>query len=117
MTTKHPSETSGRVFDEVKRERHALLDPVEQQDYLRAREEAELRMSLAELVYEARIRAGLNQTELAELAHTRQSVISAIENGAQMPQISTLMRIAEAVNTPLELRIGESSFVMNRAAS
>lgn len=106
-----------RSFEDIQRERHAQLDPVEQQAYLRAKEEAELRMSIAEMVYEGRMRAGMSQTELAALADTRQSVISAVENGAQIPQITTLMRIADALNSPLELRIGKSGFVHTAMAS
>lgn len=74
-------------------------------------------MSIAEMVYEVRLRAGLSQTELAALADTRQSVISAVENGAQIPQITTLMRIADALKSPLELRIGKSRFVHTAIAS
>jgi ribosome-binding protein aMBF1 (putative translation factor) len=104
-------------YEDVKARRHARLDPVEQQNYLRYLEEVELRTSIAEMVYEGRIRAGLSQTQLAELAGTRQSVISSLENGAQTPQITTLMRIADALNSPLELRIGKSGFVHTSMAS
>lgn len=106
-----------RSYAEIKAERHAQLDPVEQQTYIREKEEAELRMSVAEMVYEGRVRAGMSQSELASLAGTRQSVISAVENGAQIPQITTLMRIADALQCPLEVRIGQSGFVHNAVAS
>lgn len=93
-------------YEEIKQDLFSDMDPVEQEQYLRAYKEAELRTNIAEMVYEGRIRAGLSQTKLAELAGTRQSVISSLENGAQIPQITTLMRIAEALNSPLEIHIG-----------
>lgn len=104
-------------YEDVKKDLLGQLDPVEQSRYLRAAQEAELRTSIAEMVYEGRIRAGLSQTQLAELAGTRQSVISLLENGAQIPQITTLMRIAEALDSPLELRIGSMSFTHTPLAS
>ena len=54
------------------------------------------------MVYSARTAARLSQTELAHRAGTRQSVISAIENGAQIPGGLMLGRIARALG-------GESS--------
>lgn len=107
------------TFDyvEVKNQRHSQLDPVQQTEYLRYREEVELRTSIAEMIYEGRIRAGLSQSQLADMAQTRQSVISALENGAQIPQITTLMRIAEALESPFELSIGKCSFVHAPLAS
>lgn len=104
-------------YEDVKKDLLGQLDPVEQSRYHRAAQEAELRTSIAEMVYEGRIRAGLSQTQLAELAGTRQSVISLLENGAQIPQITTLMRIAEALDSPLELRIGSMSFTHTPLAS
>jgi ribosome-binding protein aMBF1 (putative translation factor) len=104
-------------YEQVKNDLLAQLEPVEHERFLRAQQEAELRTSIAEMVYEGRIRAGLSQTRLAELAGTRQSVISSLENGAQIPQITTLLRIAEALESPLELRIGQVGFTQNPLAS
>jgi ribosome-binding protein aMBF1 (putative translation factor) len=104
-------------YEEVKNELFAEMDPVEQVRYQRAYKEAELRTSIAEMVYEGRVRAGLSQTKLAELAGTRQSVISSLENGAQIPQITTLMRIAEALNSPLEIHIGQMTVTHSPLAS
>lgn len=117
MATDRKRSAPNRTLEDVQSERHAKFDPVQQQEYLRAKEDAELRMSIAELVYEARMRARMSQVQLAALAGTHQSVISSIENGAQIPQIATLFRIAEALNSSLELKIGSSSLVLGAAAS
>lgn len=74
-----------------------------------ALEEEEARLRIAELVYQARTAAGLTQSGLAERAGTKQSVISAIENGAQMPTIPTLRRIARAVDRTLTIELAAAS--------
>ncbi len=61
------------------------MSETQRAEYDAASIEAEARLQLAELVYNARTAAGLSQAELARRAGTRQSVMSAIENGAQAP--------------------------------
>ena len=62
------------------------MSDAERAEYDAAAVEAEARLQLAELVYNALTAAGLSQTELARGgAGTRQAVISAIKNGAQAP--------------------------------
>jgi len=73
------------------------MTEAERTEYDAAAIEAEARLQLAELVYHARTAAGISQTELARRAGTRQSVISAIENGAQAPGGIMLARIAHAL--------------------
>lgn len=81
----------------------AGMTPAERAEYDAAAVEAEARLALAELVYDARRAAGLTQTELARRAGTRQSVISAIENGAQVPGGIMLARIAHALGGTLRI--------------
>jgi uncharacterized protein len=54
---------------------------------------------------EARLRAGLSQTELARRATVTQSVISAYESGARQPSLPVLERLVAATGLELELRI------------
>jgi transcriptional regulator with XRE-family HTH domain len=77
----------------------------ERVEYDAAAIEAEARLQLAELVYNARTAAGLSQTELARRAGTRQAVISAIENGAQAPGGIILTRIAHAIGGTLTIAV------------
>jgi ribosome-binding protein aMBF1 (putative translation factor) len=88
---------------QVQAEALAAMTDAERAEYDAANEEEEARLQLAEMVYNARSTAGLSQTELARRAGTRQSVISAIENGAQIPGGLMLERIARALGGSLRI--------------
>lgn len=90
-------------WEQVKAESQAAMTDTERAEYDAALIEAEARLQLAELVYNARTAAGLTQTELANRAGTRQTVISAIENGAQAPGGIMLARIAHALGGTLTI--------------
>lgn len=92
-------------FRQAEAEALAAMTPDERArfDAAEAEAEEEARLRLAELVYAARTRAGLTQTELARRMGTRQSVISAVENGGQVPSVSTLWRIARALDLRLTI--------------
>ena len=92
-------------WEQVRAEQLAGMDHAERAAYDLASIEAESRLQLAELVYNARTTAGLSQTELARRAGTRQAVISAIENGAQAPGGVMLERIARALGGVLRIEI------------
>lgn len=81
----------------------AAMTAEERAQYDASAVEAEMRLRLAELVYNARTEAGLSQTELASRAGTRQSVISAIENGAQAPGGVMLAKLAHALGGTLSI--------------
>jgi predicted nucleotidyltransferase/DNA-binding XRE family transcriptional regulator len=57
------------------------------------------------LLREARLAAGLTQTELARRAEVTQSVVSAYEAGRREPALSTLSRLIEATGASLCLRV------------
>lgn len=81
----------------------AALDADQRAVYDASAIEAEARLELAELVYNARTGAGFTQVQLAERAGTTQAVISAIENGAQAPGGIMLERIARALGGTLRI--------------
>jgi uncharacterized protein len=60
---------------------------------------------VATLLREARLRAGLSQAELGDLAGTSQSAINRYERGVVEPSISTLRRLLEACGTRLQLEL------------
>ncbi|MGO1316643.1 MAG: helix-turn-helix domain-containing protein [Cellulomonadaceae bacterium] len=93
------------LWEQVKDDSLAAMTAAERAEYDAAAIEAEARLQLAELVYNARTAAGLSQTELARRAGTRQSVISAIENGAQAPGGVMLARIAHALGGTLGIHV------------
>ena len=90
-------------WEQVRDDSLTAMTPAERAEYDASAVEAEVRLQLAELVYNARTAAGLSQTELARRAGTRQSVISAIENGAQAPGGVMLARIAHALGGTLRI--------------
>ena len=92
-------------WEQVRQESLAAMTEAERTEYDAAAIEAEARLQLAELVYHARTAAGISQTELARRAGTRQSVISAIENGAQAPGGIMLARIAHALGGTLTIHV------------
>ena len=60
---------------------------------------------IAQLIYDARMAAGLTQAELAKLIGTQQPVIARLEDANyQGHSLTMLQRIAEALNQRLELR-------------
>lgn len=62
-------------------------------------------MRSADLIREARLRAGLTQYELAERTNRDRSVIARWEQGTVAPSIETLLELVRACgfNLPLEL--------------
>jgi len=60
-------------------------------------------LSTAELVLQLRERAGVTQTELAQRAGMAQSAISDYERGRKEPSLSTLQRLAAAVDLDAEV--------------
>jgi transcriptional regulator with XRE-family HTH domain len=51
---------------------------------------------------EARVRAGLTQTELAGLTGARQPHIARWESGKQLPRVDTALRLAAALKTTVD---------------
>ena len=75
---------------------------------LSLRDDRDLRHRYAEiarqLVAQRRARA-LSQQELAALVGTTQSAVARIERGDRPPKIDTLLRIANALDCDLEIRL------------
>lgn len=61
-------------------------------------------MSVARLLGAARHLAGLSQDQLARLAHTSRTAVSAYENGRKKPTLDTAERLLGASGFDLELR-------------
>ncbi len=58
----------------------------------------------AELI-QARLRAGLSQTELAARMGTSQSAIARLESGQTLPSTKTLLRLALATKSKIQVRL------------
>ena len=62
-------------------------------------------LQIAKAVIEARMRKGLSQKELAQRLHTKQSVISRVENAKTSPSLTFLKRTAQALNISFQVQI------------
>jgi ribosome-binding protein aMBF1 (putative translation factor) len=68
--------------------------------------QARVNEELAQLIYDARIKAGLTQKELAELIGTKQPVIARLEDADYTGHsLFMLQKIANALNQRLEIRL------------
>lgn len=73
-------------------------------------EEARINVAVAQLIYEAREKAGLTQKELAELVGTKQPVIARLEDAEYRGHsLSILQRIANALHQQIEIRLKPAS--------
>ncbi|MCR5066757.1 MAG: helix-turn-helix domain-containing protein [Erysipelotrichaceae bacterium] len=76
-----------------------LKDP----EFAEAWSETEMEDQIKRSIVQARIDAGLTQTELAKRAGIRQSNISRIENGTAIPTLQTLNAIARGIGKKLKI--------------
>ena len=67
-------------------------------------EKSKLTHEIARLVMKARIEKGITQTELADLAGTKQPAIARIESGYCNIRIRTLNKIAEALEVKFTIK-------------
>src|SRR5438105_11840765 len=85
----------------------AILDRMagNSREMRRLAEEVRINAAVAQLIYDARSRAGLSQAELAERIGTKQSVISRLEDANyEGHSLSMLQRIAAALGQCVEIR-------------
>lgn len=86
--------------DWEKHKKQLLKDP----EFRKLYEETRPEFEIARAVIRARIERGLTQKQLAEKLHTRQSVISRLENMRTVPSLSFLKRLAVALNASLSVK-------------
>jgi transcriptional regulator with XRE-family HTH domain len=67
--------------------------------------EAGLSLSLPDLVFETRARAGMTQAELADALGISRSVVAAWESGDEAPRVDELERLAQVCGKRLLIRI------------
>jgi len=79
----------------------ALANPEVRAEYEALAPEFEISAELLQ----ARLRAGLSQTELASRMHTSQSTIARLESGQTLPSTKTLLRYARATGSKIQVRL------------
>lgn len=74
-------------------------------EFKRAYEEEQMKLDLADLIFELREQSGLNQTDFAKKVNKSRSTIARIESAVMEPSISTLEDIAQALDKRVEIKI------------
>lgn len=73
-------------------------------EFVKAYQELQPEFAIIEKIIRARIGEGVTQKELAKRMKTKQSAISRLESGRANPSLNFLQRLAEALNSRLEIR-------------
>ena len=58
---------------------------------------------LASALIQLRLSKGLTQQQLAEMLHTKQASIARLESGSSLPSLSTVRRVAEALDAEFDI--------------
>jgi ribosome-binding protein aMBF1 (putative translation factor) len=79
---------------------------------------ARMNLEVAQMIYDARTKAGLSQRALADLVGSKQSVIARLEDADyEGHSLSMLQRIGDALDQRLELRFVRANRPRPRAAN
>jgi len=78
-----------------------MKDPEFRKEY----EALEPEYKLAGDLIRLRLSKGLTQEELARKVHTKQSAIARLESAGSLPSLSTVKRVAEALDADLDIVI------------
>ncbi len=76
---------------------------MQDESFRREYEALQPEMDIMRALMDARIRAGMTQTELSKKTGISQADISRLENGTRNPSLSLLKRLADAMNTTLKI--------------
>ena len=86
-------------WDEYKKQ--LLKDPEFKKEY----EALEPEYALAAALIRLRLAKGLTQEQLATLLNTKQESIARLESGGSLPSLSTVRRVANALDAELEITL------------
>ena len=89
-----------------------MKDPEFRKEYEALEPEYKLVSDLIRL----RLSKGLTQEELARRLHTRQSAIARLESASSLPSLSTIKRVAEALDADLDIVIRPKTRSSHRVA-
>ena len=88
-----------RDFNEIKKE--LLRDPEVKKEYDRL----EPKFDLIRSIIEKRIEKNISQEELANRMGTKQSALSRFESGNYNPSLSFMQKVAQALDSKLEIKL------------
>lgn len=74
-------------------------------EFVREYNMLELEYKLAASLIRLRLAKGLTQEDLAKMLNTKQESIARLENGGSLPSLSTMKKLAEALDAELEINL------------
>lgn len=92
-----------KTLDQMREERLSKRSAKERADYEAGYEDIDAGIRISQLFYDERMALGLTQAELAKRMPTTQAAIARIENGAVMPGIGMLERLARVAHKRVAL--------------
>jgi len=88
-------------MDWKEHKKQLMRDPEFREQY----EALEPEYKLAAAVIRLRVARGLTQAQLADLLNTRQESIARLESGSSLPSLSTVRKVADALDADLEINL------------
>ena len=74
-------------------------------EFVREYNALEPEYKLAATLIRLRLAKGLTQEDLAKMLNTKQESIARLENGGSLPSLSTMKKLAEALDAELEINL------------
>ena len=74
-------------------------------EFVREYNALEPEYKLAAALIRLRLAKGLTQEDLAKMLNTKQESIARLENGGSLPSLSTMKKLAEALDAELEINL------------
>jgi transcriptional regulator with XRE-family HTH domain len=68
-------------------------------------ESLDMEYKLASELIRLRLAKGLTQAQLASLLNTKQESIARMESGSSLPSLTTIRKVADALNAELEINL------------
>lgn len=90
-------------LEQVRAKRLGRISDKERAEYEAGYEEIDAGIRITQLFHDERMGLGLTQGELAERMHTTRAAIARIENGAVLPGIGMLERLARVAHKRIAL--------------
>lgn len=103
----------------ARRREKLMRDPAKREALIRARKRIskELAPDTAYSLAKLRLSVGISQTELAERLNTHQPAIARLEKGETDPQLSTIIKLAQALETDLQTVISAINSTRTRTGN
>ncbi|MCP4961714.1 MAG: helix-turn-helix transcriptional regulator [Actinomycetia bacterium] len=100
---------SSRSIEDLRSGRLAKMSPAERAEFDKVYATARLALEFGEQVRDARERGGLSQRELAARMGTSQAAVARLEAGGVGSTLTTLQRVADALDMTVSVELAPAS--------